>query len=64
MVLCPVDLARCARTECQAGRCGRVDAATLSLCWECGAIEAQGIVADMCIACVASTIAAEHPPKE
>jgi hypothetical protein len=54
MVLCPVDLAPCTRPGCRGGSCQRVNAATLAVCWECGAVEAQGVIAGICIACVAS----------
>lgn len=52
-MLCPVDLAVCERAGCRGGQCELADTAPLAVCWECGTIEAQGIVAGVCIACIA-----------
>jgi hypothetical protein len=57
-MLCPVDLAPCLRPECRGGLCAQADAATLAICWECGSIEAHGMVAGICVACIAADIPA------
>jgi len=51
-MLCPVDLARCDRTQCRSGHCQRADAARLLVCSECGAID-EHAVAGVCVACLA-----------
>ena len=53
-MLCLVDLAVCDRPECRSGVCERADDAMLAICWECGAVESKGVVAGICVACVAS----------
>jgi hypothetical protein len=59
-MLCPVDLAPCLRAECRCGLCGRADAVALAVCWECGSIEAQGMVAGICVACAAAAVPARN----
>ena len=61
MKLCPVDLAGCDRPECRGGHCELADdAKPLTLCWECGFVEAHGIVAGICVACLETPVAHEH----
>ena len=60
-MLCPVDLATCPRPECQSGFCARADATVLAVCWECGAVDDQGITIGICAACVT---AVEAPALE
>ena len=53
-MLCPVDLSPCRRPACQGGSCMRADAAVLAICWECGAVEDQGVIVGICTACIAA----------
>jgi len=53
-MLCPVDLAICDRPDCRSGVCERTNDATLAVCWVCGGVESEGVVAGICVACVAS----------
>ncbi len=63
-MLCPVDLAACDRPECRSGVCERADDAALTICWSCGAVESEGVVAGICVACVASAAPAPRNRQE
>ena len=54
MKICPVDLEACDRAGCRGGHCDLAEhsTATLTVCWECGKLESQGIVHGICVECV------------
>ena len=64
MKICPVDLATCDRAGCRSGHCELAqDSPTLTLCWECGVIQSNGIVHGICIECVSLRHAAPREEK-
>lgn len=50
-MLCPVDLDACDHPDCRSGHCDRADAACLSVCWACGAVD-RHVVDGLCVTCL------------
>jgi hypothetical protein len=50
-MLCPVDLAACDHHDCRSGVCERTDAACVTVCWACGAVD-EHVVDGFCVTCL------------
>jgi hypothetical protein len=51
MLICPVALVPCERPSCRGGSCHRAGVPALIICWECGGLEAEGVVHGRCVTC-------------